>query len=447
MKLRWIQVTVLLALTLQACNPLQSAARAIRDERPNFLLIITDDQRYDSMQYMPETQARIFDQGVTFKYGYITTPLCCPSRSSILTGEYAHNTGVRENGDKLTKRTFPEDFHENGYSTALVGKYLNSWKGEPRPEFDFWVSYFKGEVRYDDPPLNVNGKWSKHSGYVSDILGDYAVQYIQQAAPQNKPFLLIFAPNAPHEPSTPYAGDLNLFPDMQPYRPPSYNEADTSDKPDWFQNRAPLTEAEMAELDQARRDQILTLVSLDRAIGRILQALQDSGEMDKTVIIFLSDNGKFWGEHRITSKNSFYEEATHVPFAMRYPPLVPTPYVDEKNIVANIDIAPTFYQLAEIPIPASVDGWPLTKLLNGGPWRQDLLIEGWPPRGEYAALRTGCYVYAETNGDRAELYNLDLDPYQLTNIADDPANQTLVADLKKRLDAIRGPLPTPPPAP
>lgn len=444
MKFRWFQPLLLLAVALQACNPLQTAARAIRDDRPNFLLIITDDQRYDSMQYMPETQAWIFDQGVTFQYGYITTPLCCPSRSSILTGQYAHNTGVHENGDKLTRRTFPEDLHENGYSTALVGKYLNSWKGEPRPEFDFWVSYFKGEVRYDDPPLNVNGKWSKHSGYISDILGDYAIQYIQQAAPQNKPFALIFAPNAPHEPSTPYAADLGLFPDLPPYRPPSFNEADTSDKNAWFQNRPLLTEAEIAELDKARRDQILTLVALDRNIGRIMQALKDSGELDKTVVIFLSDNGKFWGEHRITSKNSFYEEATHVPFAVRYPPLIPAPYVDEKSIVANIDIAPTFYQLAEMPIPSTVDGWSLTKLFGGEAWRQDLLIEGWPPRGEYAALRTDCYVYAETNGDRAELYNLKLDPYQLTNIADDPANQALIADFKKRLDAIRGPLPTPP---
>lgn len=124
---------LVLVLSLQLC----SAMPRFNDQRPNFLIIITDDQRYDTMEYMPNTRQFIFDQGVTFSSGYVTTPFCCPSRSSILTGLYAHNHNVHVNEDKLNLPTMIVDLHENGYYTGIVGKYLNSWKGEPRPEFDY----------------------------------------------------------------------------------------------------------------------------------------------------------------------------------------------------------------------------------------------------------------------------------------------------------------------
>ena len=146
----------------------------VKDERPNFLIIVSDDQRFDTMDYMPNTQQLIFDQGVTYTNGFITTPLCCPSRSSILTGMYAHNHGVLDNNMKLKHTTFMEILHEEGYHTGLVGKYLNSWKGEKRPEYDFWVSYFKGETHYYRPDLNVNGEWFRFEDqYITYILIKY----------------------------------------------------------------------------------------------------------------------------------------------------------------------------------------------------------------------------------------------------------------------------------
>jgi len=408
------------------------------DKRPNFLIIVTDDQRFDTMEYMPNTQQLIFDQGVTFTNGFITTPLCCPSRSSILTGMYAHNHGVLENDMRLKYSTFIDLMHENGYYTGLIGKYLNSWKGEARPEYDYWVSYFRGETRYYKPDLNVNGEWTRHEDqYISYVLGDYVVEFLGKAARQNKPFILVFTPNAPHEPVTPAKEDRKLLQDLPPYRPPSFNEEDISDKPAWLAERPPLTDEEIAFNDEFRKNQLLTLISLDRTIARIMTGLQGTGMLDDTFILFISDNGKFWGEHRITSKNGMYDEASRVPFAIRYPPLVSSPYIDGEHVVANIDIAPTVLELANIPIPASMDGLSLVSLLSGKTdWREGVLLEGWPPRGVYAAVHTNRYVYAETVDDKAEFYDLQIDPYQLQNRIDDLAYQDLIEHHRELLHEI-----------
>ncbi len=406
----------------------------INETRPNFLIILTDDQRYDTMSYMPATVATIFDQGVTFTHGYDTTPLCCPARASILTGMYAHNTGVQTNTDRLNKTTFFYDLHQNGYYTGLVGKYLNSWHGETRPEFDFWVSFFRGESAYIDPRLNDNGKWSTHKGYITDILGDYVIQFLDQAAKQPRPFVLLFAPNAPHQPATPAPMDENKLTDLAPWRPPSFNEADVSQKPQWLQEKL-LTPQDIAKDDEFRRDQLLTLIALDRTNARIFDEMKKNGQLDNTMIIFLSDNALLWGEHRMTSKNSLYEEAVHVPFAIRYPPLIPKPYVDDR-LVANIDIAPTLYQLAGLRIPSNMDGLSMVNLFNGGPWRNALLLEGWPPRGVYSAIHTERYIYSETTGDKSEFYDLQTNPYELGNQIDDPQYQTIIQQLKDQLHRL-----------
>ena len=398
------------------------------DNRPNFLIIVTDDQRFDTMEYMPNSQEMIFDQGVTFTNGFITTPLCCPSRASILTGMYAHNHGVTDNDVKLEYSTFMDLMKENGYYTGLVGKYLNSWKGEPRPEYDYWVSYFKGQTRYYRPDLNVQGEWIRHEDqYVTYVLGDYVVDFLRTASKQDQPFVLLFTPNAPHEPLEPAVEDAHLLDDLPPHRPPSFNEADMSDKPQWLADKPLLSEEEIQDSDEFRRNQLLTLISLDRTIARIMDELKYSGELDNTFVLFISDNGKFWGEHRITSKNGIYDEASRVPFAVRYPPLIDHPYIDTDSIVANIDIAPTVLDLAGIPIPESIDGLSLVDLLNAKTeWREGILLEGWPPRGTYSVVHTKRYVYAETIGDKSEFYDLEVDPYQMDNLIDDPAYQDLI---------------------
>ncbi len=428
------------AASLSSCENWLAAA-GIREARPNFLIIYTDDQRYDSMGYMPETQKLIFDEGVSFNHGYITTPLCGPSRCSLFTGMYAHTHGIRENQDSgFDFSTFAGYLQKSGYYTGLVGKYLNEWRvrDAPNPEFDFWRAISRGESRYNNPDIMVDGEWIRHQGkYITDAFGDYCLEFIDRASKKHKPFCLYFAPNAPHEPATPSDEDKFLQIDLPPF-PPSFNEEDLSDKPRWIAEKEPLfDEQKIHEINEFRNDQLLTLRSLDRNIKRIVEKLAEKNLLDKTVVLFLSDNGKLWGEHRMTSKNSFYDEAARVPFALRYPPLVPLPYVEEIP-VANIDVAPTLYDLAGIPVPEGVDGESLVPLLlTRQSRREGVLIEGWPGRGHYAAYHCGDYVYAETRGDKSEFYDLRKDPYQLENAIDKAEYQPLIEHLKAALDEVR----------
>lgn len=458
---------LLASLFLQACQFVAEqrvSSESITLRRPNILIILSDDQRFDTMDYMPRTVARIFKEGISFPNAYVTTSECCPSRSSILTGLYAHNHGVRTNEEPLMKETFVQRLKKSGYYTGQVGKYLNSWEGSARPEFDFWVAFGGGAHRYNDPRLNVIGTWKDHKGYITHILRDYALEFFERAARQETPFILLFAPNAPHfstagrsrenpnPPPDPAPGDETLYTNLPPHRPPSFNEADISDKPRWLMSLPPLGADEISKIDAYRLRQIQSLNSLDQAIESLLNALAKEGKLDDTLVIYLSDNGDSWGEHRRPSgKNAAYEESSHVPFAVRYPRLTGKPRVDSR-LVDNIDIAPTIYELARIPVP-DVDGRSLLPLFNrnkaGGTqpteWRGELLIEGWPEGGRFArgkrapfmAIHTIGYVYVETDGDRSELYDMTKDPYQLRNEVENPAYAPIVSDLKARLKRMR----------
>ncbi|MCC7119005.1 MAG: sulfatase [Anaerolineales bacterium] len=429
---------LLCSLILQSCGGLSRSA----DKRPNFLIIITDDQRFDSMEFMPKTQELIFDQGVTFSKGFVTTPFCCPSRVSIFTGLYAHNHYVHLNEDKFYFKTTADDLHNNGYYTGLIGKYLNSWTDSPRPEFDYWVSFWGGEAKtYYEPRLMVNGTREKKPGYITYLLRDRVLEFLDNASKQSKPFLLYFTPNAPHQPYTPANEDAKLYADLPPYRPPNFNELDLSDKPLAIQERPSLTAADIAGADQIRLDQLRALASLDRSIAEIVEKLRDTGQLDNTFIVFISDNGLHLGEHRLlTNKSSAYEESIHVPFAIRYPPLIQTPYIEDR-LVANIDIAPTIYELSNTPPPKIIDGTSIVKLLDPNyNWRTHLLLEAWPDRGHWTAIRTDHAIYIETEDQAAEFYDLNVDPYEMDNMVNQPEYQSLIAELKGYLNKEKQPL-------
>jgi len=427
----------IIALGLSGCR----GVPRINDQRPNIIIIVTDDQRFDTMEYMPNTQQLIFDEGVTFSKGYITTPFCCPSRASILTGMYAHNHWVKVNENALNFTTIFEDIYKNGYFTGLVGKYLNSWKGEARPEFDYFASMWGGTLKsYYDPDLVVNGTWSKHSGYVTYIFRDYVLEFLDVASNQSRPFILLYAPNAPHAPYTPAEEDKGLYQDLPPFRPANFDEVDISDKPLSVSERPRLSEEDIQNIENTRRRQILTLTSLDRTMPDIFNKLKEIGELDNTIIFFISDNGKHWGEHRLDSKSTAYEESVKVPFAIRYPSLIPTPYVDD-HLVANIDIAPTIYDLTGTTPSNKMDGTSLLPLFtNPDAWTRDhILLEAWPDRGAWTAIHTGDSIYVETVDDLSEFYDLTIDPYEMDNRINDPAYQDLIAQLKIYLEAERQP--------
>ena len=438
-------------------------------DRPNFLIILSDDQRHDTMDYMPRTKARIFGEGVTFERAYITTSLCCPSRASILTGMYAHRHGVRLNTIALQKETVAERLKKAGYFTGQVGKYLNSWDGTARPEFDFWAAGPGGIAHYFDPRVNVNGTWSVHQGYLTHIQRDHALEFLRRAAQQDKPFVLLFSPNAPHfeyerpggaprglmdrafflRPPQPAPGDEKLHRSIAAHRPPSFNKVDVATRPRWFRLLPPLTPELVAEIDAFRLKQLQSLNAVDLAVDSMLTLLATQGTLNRTFVVYLSDNGHFWGEHGIPwGKNAPYEESSRVPFAVRYPRLAASPRI-ETRLVANIDLAPTIYELAAIPIPPDVDGRSLVPLLDASraptpSWREELLLEGWvaPPAmtagwAPYAATHTGRYVYIETEGDQSELYDLTTDRYQQVNQLANPAYGPVVTDLKARLQRLR----------
>lgn len=195
-------------------------------------------------QFMPFTKSMIADRGINLTRGYMSTALCCPSRASFLTGKYARHDGVRTNGDELTQTTVADRLQKAGYHTGLIGKYLNSWPGDARLEYDYWACWVKD---YIDPKMNIAGTFEHVPGYLAYILRDYAMDFFNKL-PNDKPFFLLFTPHAPHGPATPAPGDENLYSDLPKWRPPSFNPASQPDKPVWLQDTQQLSEMQITRL-------------------------------------------------------------------------------------------------------------------------------------------------------------------------------------------------------
>ncbi|MCB0332986.1 MAG: sulfatase-like hydrolase/transferase [Bdellovibrionales bacterium] len=432
------------------CTPLLSKAE---EPRPNILLLITDDQRYDEVDpYMPKTKERIFDQGIQFDRAYVTTPACAPSRASIFTGLYASQHAVSTNDYILEKQTFAEKIAKEGtYFLGHVGKYLNGWDGSARPEFDFWVSFAHGSTKYFSPRLNVNGTWGIEQGYTTNIFRDHAILFLEQADTQDKPFLLTVAFNAPHRKWASPPEDSGIYDENAQARNPNFHEADTSDKPRWIQDLAKKKKGGSEGNGIFRKRARETLASVDRAIDAILDTLENQGKLENTIIFFLSDNGILSGEHWVLGKDALYEEAVRVPFALRYGSKV-TPRTSSA-LVANIDIAPTIFELTGVTPKNTPAGSSLTPLFDSDEAsRNELLLEGFRTgagRVPFSSVHTGDVVYTKTkrlgtevDTNRRELYDLGIDPFQLENRTHDDAYSSTQNDLRARLDnlllAIRG---------
>ena len=450
--------------------------------RPNILFILTDDQRWDSTDgthglggadVMPRTRAELAGSGVEFRNGFMTTPLCCPSRSSILTGSYAHRTGVYKNGgnnggadDFADAQTLAVWLQAAGYRTSLIGKYLNGYNtlwasGSPPyvpPGWTVWqglkkVSFFDWVFVQPDglgAYVEVTGG-SAESDYLTDVMRERAKTFITESVGAGDPFFLYLAFKAPHLPQIPAPRHDGLFQSIPPWRPPSYNEADVSDKPAWVQN---LALQNSAQLDQIRIDQLEMLQAVDEAIGGnpafgivgIMEHLRNLGVADDTLVVFFADNGWYWGEHRLRAKNNPYEEAIRSPMFVRYPRLAPLRRVEDR-FALNIDLAPTFSELAGVGIPIAHDGESLVRVVDGTQptWRTDFLAESWPTSHPWALVREPQWKYTEipvTPGDPAtlfetELYDLVSDPYEQTNLVSDPANAARVATMAARLRTLR----------
>ena len=400
------------------------------DERPSVLLIVTDDQRWDTLWAMPEVQRSLVGPGVTFENAFTTSSLCCPSRASILTGAFPHTTGVYTQGlpyggferfDDST--TIATELHRAGYRTGLFGKYLDSYQadalaGYVPPGWDRWVAFVHSQ--YFDYGLSVDGTIEQHGyapeDYSTDVLAGAADAFIRSS---DGPIMAVFAPAAPHEPAMPARSDAPLFGDLPPWRPPAFDELDLSDKPRHVRAFRPLGEQRAVELEQLRRNQYRSLQAVDRAVGRLLDALHDTDRLDRALVIFTSDNGLLWGEHRWLKKEVPYEEAIRVPLVVRADAIA-TRSSDE-HLVANVDLAPTIAETAGVDLPTA-DGASLVPLLRGEAprWRSALLIEhvrGTNPIPTYCAIRTPNQLFVRYETGERELYDLASDPAQLENLA------------------------------
>ncbi|GIU98176.1 MAG: hypothetical protein KatS3mg013_1979 [Actinomycetota bacterium] len=432
-----LAVAVLVLVASVAGTPVGRHARAA-PEPSSIVVIMTDDQRWDTLWAMPTVRSELVDKGVTFTNAFVSNALCCPSRASALTGAYSHTTGVWRNeppyggwasfNDTSTIATW---LREAGYRTGFFGKYLNGYwtpayeTGYVPPGWDRWVAFARsGYFEYD---LNVDGTIRHHGSrpqdYSTRVLADEAASFIRS---EPGPILVWFTPYAPHGPATPEPRYADAFSDLSPWRPPSYNERDVSDKPSWLQTKRRLDRGARARTDAFRIDQYRALLSVDDAVGTILDALRDTGRLSTTLVVFMSDNGMLWGEHRWKAKRVAYEEAIRIPFVVRYDPLIERPRVDP-SLVLNIDVAPTAAELAGVEAPGAEGASILSLLANpSAAWRKDFLLEHLEKNERrdrvpaYCGVRTERYTYVLYGTGETELYDLDADPYQLTNLAGAP---------------------------
>jgi arylsulfatase A-like enzyme len=366
---------------------------------PNILFILTDDQRLGDIEHMKSLNSLLVEQGAFFKNYFDNVSLCCPSRTSILRGQCAHNTGILTNKGKaggwqtafdhgLENSTVATWLHNQGYYTALIGKYLNGYPGTQPPTYipagwDYWASASKGnpysEYNYT---LNENGKLVSYGqnpeDYGTDVYANKAKQVIKECAKSGKPFFIYLAFYAPHAPATPAPRHLSLFHEAKVPRSEAFNEKDVSNKPQFIQRLEPLTDDEVRAEDAFYGKRLRSLQAVDEAIRNLYETLKENNQLDETYIVFTSDNGFHLGEHRMRAgKQSAYETDIHLPLIVRGPGVPHRQNVEA--IVGNIDLAPTFADIASAKPPAFVDGRSILPFLSGlkpdTAWRKRFLVE------------------------------------------------------------------------
>lgn len=440
--------------------PLPLAAGPQTGEKPNIVVILTDDQRWDTLWAMPTVQAELVARGMDLANYFVENPLCCPSRATLLTGQAAHTTGVYTNHDPSGFDEFePHEgstvttwLHDGGYHAGLVGKYLNGYGVNDvehiPPGWDQW--YALADNYYYNTKWSLNGTLATFGDdpedYGIDLAAGFAVEFIANV-PADQPLFLWFASSGPHEPATPPDRYIGAFDDLPPWRPPSYNEFQIGDKPLYIRALPRLKKSDRARLDTFRRDQYSVDLAIDDAVQAILSALEGSGRLQNSVVIFTSDNGLTWGEHRIDKqKNTPYEEAIRAPMIVRWDDVVAAGAADH-HLVSNMDLAPTLAAIGGVGAP-NVEGMSLLPVLTRMPtaWRTDLLIEhggGAPVAPPFCAVRNNArltYVDYFTTGEE-ELYDLTVDPYQMENKAGDPDYAEVLAALRNRSAELCVPLP------
>jgi N-acetylglucosamine-6-sulfatase len=458
---RRLTAPLILILLFGALGAIPAAAAT----RPNVVFVLTDDQDLvlGSLGFMPRTRDLIARQGLTFANHFVPLSLCCPSRSTILTGVFPHNHKVYTNFPPdggferfdelgLEETTIATALHAAGYRTALFGKYLNGYPGVEAPThvplgWDEWASPVAGSAyaayRYT---LNENGRLVKYASaagdYMTDVLAGKATDFVRRAAAGGQPFFLYLGTYAPHRPSTPARRHAGLFPGLQAPRTSSFNEPDVRDKPARIRGLRRLKAGQIAVIDNLYRKQMQSLQAVDEAIAGLVAALQETGQFANTYIVFTSDNGFHMGQHRLEpGKYTPYETDVHVPLLVRGPGVPAGATVSA--LTSSVDLASTFAELAGATLRLASDGRSLGPFLRGqtpAGWRRAILLEQFEfPPGLVAAsqaleppdpqdlkavldypahlgLRTATYKFVEYGNGEREVYDLRSDPDEAVNL-------------------------------
>ena len=463
----WKHAASLLALAFA----LNAAAAPGKSARPNILVILVDDMRWDDLGCAGHpfsktpNMDRIAREGARFLNAFATTPLCSPSRASFLTGVYPHKHGITDNTDRSPAShrltTFPPLLQRAGYQNAFIGKWHMGNDDSPRPGFDLWIC-LKGQGSTYDPELNINGRSRKESGYVTDVLHRHAMEFLKQ--PRTKPFLLYFAHKACHPETTQRAdGSLsdpnasnfipaerhrNLYAGLPIPRRPNALAA-PQDKPALQRATAGLPPLDPAtgSTDESILGRLRMLAAVDESLGEMLGLLEASGQLDRTLIVVTSDHGYFYGEHGLSVERRLaYEEGIRIPLFMRLPGVI-KPRSEPAEMVLSLDLAPTLLELAHVPLPAMLHGRSLLPLFQGGAaaWRTDFLVEYFSdkvfPRINqmgYQTVRTARWKlihYTELAGSD-ELYDLQTDPYEMKNLVRDPGTRDALLQMQSNLTRL-----------
>jgi N-acetylglucosamine-6-sulfatase len=388
---------------------------------------------------------RLAREGVHFRNAYVTTSLCSPSRATIMSGKYAHTHGVWSLRGDLPPgcRMFPGLLREAGYDTGFIGKWhLGVESEKPNPAFNYWAG-FRDQGAYFDPLLNVNGAPTPTKGYVTDILTDYAVEFLRR--PRREPFCLYVGHKAPHGPCSPPKHLESLYMDVNVPLPKTYYE-NHRDKPSWYLNFHDHdywhTQLHPVERYQNYvKDYCRSLISVDDSLGRLLKTLEETGAAENTAIFLLGDNGHFLGEHQFYSKMIMYEESIRIPLLVRYPKLARAGSKRDE-LILNADLAPTVLDLAGLAVPRDMEGLSAKPLLAGKKvrdWRRSFLYE-WSSSGGWGlpsleGVRTADGWQYARYYDWEQLYDMNTDPLQVHNLATDPKcrskKQQLIAQLQR----------------
>ncbi|MEM1249532.1 MAG: sulfatase [Acidobacteriota bacterium] len=450
----WVVGALVVSTFTLACSAREPGeTEAPATDRPNFVFVLIDDQRYDALGALnpffetPHLDA-LMARGVLFENAFVTTSLCSPSRASILTGQYAHKHQVLANRTPLDPQipTFGQELEGAGYDTGFFGKWhMGGADDSPRPGWGRWVS-FPAQGVYYDPRFNVDGERVQREGYTTDLITDYAVEFLESRS--DVPFLAYVSHKAVHSNFDPaerhrgsYAGRAYPYPESM-----ANTEANYRGKPDWVRAQRNswhgvdgMYDGDV-EMDQFVLDYAETLLAVDESVGRLVAALEEQGLMESTYFVFTSDNGFQFGEHGLIDKRTMYEASIRVPLLVAGPGIEPGSRRPE--MILNVDYAPTFLELAGAAIPDGVQGRSFAPLLRGedSSWRTEFLYEyfwerAFPQTPTVLGVRTDTHKLMRYHGvwDRYELYDLVVDPDERNNLVGDFVTTTEIGHVEVRV--------------